>query len=133
VIFFLPVFLAVSGLRTDLRLLKPDLFLGLLFSLALMIIGKWGLGYLVGRGVGLNSNQSNLLGVLLNCRGLLILVVGLIGLQLEVITPAMQAVFVVGAIVTTLMTGPLADVFVRREEVPAEADRRVSGVAIQTG
>jgi Kef-type K+ transport system membrane component KefB len=132
VLFFLPVFLAVSGLRTDLKLLTVDLVPGLLLFLALMILGKWGVGYLAARFAGLESNQSHVLGVLLNCRGLLILVVGLIGLQLAVITPAMQAVFVIGAIVTTLMTGPLVDVFLKHEVVPAEADRRTSGVAILT-
>ena len=132
VLFFLPVFLAVSGLRTDLKLLKPALLPGLVFFLALMIAGKWGVGYMAGRVVGLENHQAHLLGVLLNCRGLLILVVGLIGLQLGVITPAMQAVFVVGAIVTTLMTGPLVDVFLKKEVVPSEADRRTSGVAILT-
>jgi Kef-type K+ transport system membrane component KefB len=132
VIFFLPIFLAVSGLRTDLKLITVDLLPGLLLFLALMIGGKWGVGYLAGRAVGLRGNQANTLGVLLNCRGLLILVVGLIGLQLQVITPQMQGVFVIGAIVTTLMTGPLVDVFVRREEVAAEADRKVSGTAVLT-
>ena len=133
VLFFLPVFLAVSGLRTDLRLLTPDLIPGLLLFLVAMIVGKWGIGYATGRAVGLRSHQANTLGVLLNCRGLLILVVGLIGLQLNVITGQMQAVFVVGAIVTTLMTGPLVDLFLRGEQVPADADRTTSGVAIISG
>ncbi len=133
VLFFLPIFLGVSGLRTDLKLLKPSLFGGLLLFLVLMVVGKWGVGYLAGRSVGLKSHQANLMGVLLNCRGLLILVVGLIGLQLKVITPAMQSVFVVGAIVTTLMTGPLVDVFVKDEPIPVDADREASGVAITHG
>jgi hypothetical protein len=47
-----------------------------------------------------------------------------------VITPELQVVFVIGAIVTTLMTGPLVDVFVKKERVPPDADRRTSGVAI---
>jgi Kef-type K+ transport system membrane component KefB len=133
VLFFLPVFLAVSGLRTDLKLLTLDLIPGLLLFLATMIVGKWVVGYASGRFVGLRSHQANTLGVLLNCRGLLILVVGLIGLQLGLITGAMQAVFVVGAIVTTLMTGPLVDVFVKNEPVPADADRTTSGVAVIGG
>jgi hypothetical protein len=54
----------------------------------------------------------------------------LIGLQLGVITPELQVVFVIGAIVTTLMTGPLVDVFIRDESVPPEADRRTSGIAV---
>lgn len=133
VLFFLPIFLAVSGLRTDLKTLSLGLVPGLLLFLGLMVAGKWGVGYLTGRAVGLRGNQANTLGVLLNCRGLLILVVALIGLQLGVITTAMQGVFVIGAIVTTLMTGPLVDVFIRKETVAAEKDRRISGSAVLAG
>jgi Kef-type K+ transport system membrane component KefB len=129
ILFFLPVFLAVSGLRTNFRLLDVDLIVGILVFVALMILGKWGVGYVTGRAVGLADRDAHTLGVLLNCRGLLILVVGLIGLQLGVITPELQVVFVIGAIVTTLMTGPLVDVFVRKP-TPPEAERRTSGVAI---
>lgn len=132
VLFFLPIFLAVSGLRTDFRVLEVDLIPGILAFVALMIIGKWGVGYLTGRSLGLRSAEAHTIGVLMNCRGLLILVVGIIGLQLGVITAATQVVFVIGAIVTTLMTGPLVDVFVKEEPGP-EADRRVSGVALLTG
>ncbi len=132
VLFFLPIFLAVSGLRTDFRVLEFDLIPGILAFVALMIIGKWGVGYLTGRSLGLRSAEAHTLGVLMNCRGLLILVVGIIGLQLGVITAATQVVFVIGAIVTTLMTGPLVDVFVKEEPGP-EADRRVSGTALLTG
>jgi Kef-type K+ transport system membrane component KefB len=130
ILFFLTVFLAVSGLRTNFRLLDTDLIVGILVFLAFMILGKWGVGFATGRAVGLQSHQAHTLGVLLNCRGLLILVVGLIGLSLGVITPELQVVFVIGAIVTTLMTGPLVDLFIREERVPAEADRRTSGVAV---
>jgi Kef-type K+ transport system membrane component KefB len=133
VLFFLPIFLAVSGLRTDLKTITLDLIPGLLLFLALMIVGKWGVGYVTGRAVGLRSHQANTLGVLLNCRGLLILVVALIGLQLGVITTAMQGVFVIGAIVTTLMTGPLVDVFIKKEEVAAEKERKISGSAVLAG
>lgn len=114
VLFFLPVFLAFSGLRTDLKLLGVDLLFGLVLVLALMIIGKWGVGYVAGRLAGFSSPEANLLGILMNCRGLLILVVALRGLELQVITPQMQAVFVVGAIVTTVMTGPLVDWAMKR-------------------
>jgi Kef-type K+ transport system membrane component KefB len=119
VLFFLPVFLAFSGLRTDLKLLGLDLLFGLVLFLALMIIGKWGVGYVAGRLAGFSGPEANLLGILMNCRGLLILVVGLRGLELGVITPQMQAVFVVGAIVTTVMTGPLVDWALKR--LPASA------------
>ncbi|MEK6328635.1 MAG: cation:proton antiporter [Actinomycetota bacterium] len=140
VLFFLPIFLAVSGLRTDLTLLEGKLIGGILLFLALMIVGKLVVGYLAGRAVGLKSDESATIGALMNCRGLLILVVALIGLQLGVITPQMQLAFVIGAIVTTMMTGPLVDRFVPKEkarrmsqtvsvEDMAEADRSASGTA----
>ena len=63
----------------------------------------------------------------MNCRGLLILVVALIGLQLNVITPKMQLVFVIGALVTTMMTGPLVDVFLNDEQ----RSKSLEGISIQ--
>ncbi len=141
ILFFLPVFLAVSGLRTDLTLVNGTVLAGSAFFVALMIAGKLGVGYVAGRGVGLSSKESATLGALMNCRGLLILVVALIGLQLGVITPQMQIVFVIGAIVTTMMTGPLVDLFIPKEEARRatmelsledieEGQRRASGTAI---
>jgi len=117
ILFFLPVFLAVSGLRTDLTLITGTVLVGSALFVALMILGKLGVGYAAGRAVGLNSKESATLGALMNCRGLLILVVALIGLQLGVITPQTQIVFVLGAIITTMMTGPLVDLFVPKEDV----------------
>jgi len=117
ILFFLPVFLAVSGLRTDLTLINGTVLAGSALFVVLMIAGKLGVGFLAGRAVGLNPKESGTLGALMNCRGLLILVVALIGLQLGVITPQTQIVFVIGAIVTTMMTGPLVDLFLPKEEV----------------
>jgi len=113
-LLFLPVFFAVSGLRTDFRVLHASLLPALLLFLVAMIVGKWGVGYVSGRLAGLSSAHANTLGVLMNTRGLLILVVGLIGLQLGVITPALQVVFVIGALVTLAMAGPLVDHFLGR-------------------
>jgi len=141
ILFFLPVFLAVSGLRTDLTLINGAVLAGSALFITAMIVGKLGVGYAAGRAVGLSSKESATLGALMNCRGLLILVVALIGLQLGVITPQTQIVFVLGAIVTTMMTGPLVDLFLPREEVRratlelsvaelSEGRRRASGTAI---
>lgn len=111
VIVLIPVLLAVSGLQTDLRAFGPADVGGLLLFLAAMIVAKWGVSAFTGPVVGLTWRESNAVGVLMNCRGLEILIVGLIGLQAGVLTEQMMAVFVVGAIVTTLMTGPLFDRF----------------------
>ena len=120
VLVFLPVFFAVSGLMTDFRQLHLGLLPGVLLFLVLMVAGKWGPGYLAGRASGLAGPEANTLGVLLSCGGLLVLVVGLIGLQLGVITPELQATFVIGAIATLIMAGPLVDHFMARDAASAE-------------
>jgi Kef-type K+ transport system membrane component KefB len=110
-IVLLPVFLAFSGLMTDFTALRPgDLPLLVLFVLV-GVVGKWGGGALFARAGGLTWAEGNLLGVLMNCRGLLVLVVGLVGFQAGVISGPMQIGGVLMALVTTVMTGPLFDRF----------------------
>jgi Kef-type K+ transport system membrane component KefB len=117
VIVLIPVLLTVAGLHTDLREFELADVGGLLLFLVAMIVAKWGVSAFTGPIVGLSWRESNALGVLMNCRGLEILIVGLIGLQAGVLTEQMMAVFVVGAIVTTLMTGPLLELFAPRGQV----------------
>ena len=117
VIVLIPVLLTVAGLHTNLRQFELEDVGGLLLFLGAMIVAKWGVSAFTGPAVGLSWRESNALGVLMNCRGLEILIVGLIGLQAGVLTEQMMAVFVLGAIVTTLMTGPLFDRFAPREPV----------------
>ncbi len=129
VLFFLPVFFAVSGLMTNFRQLHVGVLPGVLLFLVLMVAGKWGPGYLAGRAAGLAGPEANALGVLLSCGGLLVLVVGLIGLQLGVITPELQATFVIGAIVTLIMAGPLLDHFMVRPELPEPPPPPIAALA----
>jgi Kef-type K+ transport system membrane component KefB len=117
VVVLIPVLLTVAGLHTDLRAFSLSDVAGLLLFLGAMIVAKWGVSAFTGPAVGLTWRESNALGVLMNCRGLEILIVGLIGLQAGVLTEQMMAVFVLGAIVTTLMTGPLFDRFAPRKPV----------------
>jgi Kef-type K+ transport system membrane component KefB len=119
VIVLIPVLLTVSGLQTDLRAFGLADVGGLLLFLAAMVVAKWGVSAVTGPVVGLSWRESNALGVLVNCRGLEILIVGLVGLQAGVLTEQMMSVFVLGAIVTTLMTGPLFDRFAPRATSPA--------------
>lgn len=107
----LPVFLAVSGLNTNFRRLGWDWIPGLVLLIVVAILAKWGGGYLSGRLGGLNHQESNVLGVLMNCRGLLVLVVALAAKEAGVITDQMQVGAVLMALITTMMTGPLVDRF----------------------
>jgi Kef-type K+ transport system membrane component KefB len=56
---------------------------------------------------GLTWSETTILGALFNTRGLLVLVVGLIGLQAEIITNVTFTLFVIVALVTNLMTLPI--------------------------
>jgi len=127
VVFLIPIFLAVSGLQTDLTVLGTEHIVGILVFLVAMIVGKWAVGAFAGKAVGLTWTEANAIGVLMNCRGLMILVVALVGKQAGVITDPMQGVFVIGAIVTTLMTGPLVDVFLPKESVEKERKNTMAG------
>jgi Kef-type K+ transport system membrane component KefB len=118
VIVLIPVLLTVTGLQTNLRTFSLADIGGLVLFLGAMIVSKWGVSAFTGPAVGLSWRDSNAVGVLMNCRGLEILIVGLIGLQAGVLTEQMMAVFVLGAIITTLMTGPLFDRFAPQAAPP---------------
>ncbi len=112
-IFFLPVFFAFSGFATDLKLITAETLpvVGLVLAAA---IGSKFLAAVPGRFFGMSWAETGTLGALFNTRGLLVLVAGLIGLQLEIITTLTFTLIVVVALVTNLMTLPLLNVFSRR-------------------
>jgi Kef-type K+ transport system membrane component KefB len=107
-VVLLPVFFAYSGLLTDLRLLSLRVVPVLGLVLAAGLLSKF-LGALPARAYGVSWRETMALGALMNTRGLVLLVVGLIGLDLHVITRATFSILVVMALVTNLMTGPLLD------------------------
>jgi Kef-type K+ transport system membrane component KefB len=69
--------------------------------------GKFGGTYVAARLTGLGWQDSASLGVLMNTRGLMELIVLNIGLDLRVISPVLFAMLVIMAIVTTVATTPL--------------------------
>jgi Kef-type K+ transport system membrane component KefB len=106
-VFFLPVFFASSGLRTDLRLIDPSLVPGVVLFIALIAAAKWAPSYLAARATGLDVREASALGALLGSGGMLALVVGTIGLDAGLITPQMQVVVVLAALITLIPIGPL--------------------------
>jgi Kef-type K+ transport system membrane component KefB len=110
----LPIFLASSGLQTDLTAVPVAAYGGLALLLAGGVVSKWAGGAVLARLSGLSWAESNVLGILMNCPGVVVLVVALVGLQNGVITPALQAGVVLVALITTAMTGPLLDAYLRR-------------------
>jgi Kef-type K+ transport system membrane component KefB len=110
----LPIFLAFSGLQTDLTAVPVAAYGGLALLLAAGLVSKWGGGAVLARLSGLSWAESNVLGILMNCPGVIVLVIALVGLQNGVITPALQAGVVLVALIATAMTGPLLDAYLPR-------------------
>jgi Kef-type K+ transport system membrane component KefB len=111
-VLLLPVFFALAGFSTDLKLISPQTFPAVLVMLLAAIGGKF-IAAVPGKVNGLSWREVGILGALFNTRGLLVLVVGLIGLDLNIITTLTFTIFVVVALVTNLMTLPLLNYFGR--------------------
>ena len=108
IVLLLPLFFAFTGLRTDVGLLTTghDWYFAFLI-IVVAIAGKLGGTAVAARASGINWRQAGALGVLMNSRGLMELVLLSIGLQDGIITPALFTIMVLMAIVTTLMAVPL--------------------------
>jgi Kef-type K+ transport system membrane component KefB len=108
VALFLPLFFTYSGLNTRLGLLdESGLWLIALGVLAAAIVGKgvacWG----AARAAGISNREAVGIGVLMNARGMMELIIINIGLERGVISPEIFAMLAIMAIVTTLMTSPI--------------------------
>lgn len=107
-VLFLPAFFALTGMRTELGLLDSGadwLVCGAIIVLA--TAGKLGGSTAAARFAGLPWRESLSIGVLMNTRGLVELVVLNVGLDLRVISPTVFTMMVMMALVTTAMTSPL--------------------------
>ncbi len=127
VVALLPLFFAFSGLRTELGLLTGAS--DWLLCLALIMVaclGKFGGSFSVARLTGMSLRDSAALGVLMNTRGLMELIVLNIGLDLGVISPKIFTMMVIMALVTTVMTTPLLELIAPRDVLRAEAAQRAS-------
>ena len=127
-ILLLPVFFALSGFATDLKLLTLETLPVTALVLLAAIAGKF-LGAAPARAFGLSWNEVGILGALVNTRGLLVLVAGLIGLELAIISNLTFTILVVVALVTNLMTVPLLDLFALRRQPDLTGFGNLSGLS----
>jgi len=108
IVFLLPLFFAFTGLKTQIGLLNSA---SLWFDTALIVcvacMGKFGGSSLAARACGIGWRESSVIGILMNTRGLMELVILNIGQDLGVITPAVFAMMVIMALVTTGITTPI--------------------------
>ncbi len=113
VVLFLPAYFAFTGMRTQIGLLSGlDHYVLCLIIIAVASMGKFGGSFLAARLTGSGWRESASLGVLMNTRGLMELIVLNIGLDLKIVSPILFAMLVIMALVTTLMTAPILHLMV---------------------
>ncbi len=104
----LPLFFVFTGLRTQISLLDNwSSWLTCFGIIVVAVTGKLGGSMLMARWTSLNWRDSFTLGVLLNARGLVELVVLNIGYDLGILSARIFVMMVIMALATTFMTAPL--------------------------
>jgi Kef-type K+ transport system membrane component KefB len=107
-VMLVPLFFAAAGLRTELLLISGTWnWLVCAAIIAVAIVGKLGGGALAARWTGMAWRDSLALGVLMNTRGLMELIVLNVGYDLGLLSPTLFSMMVLMALVTTAMTAPL--------------------------
>jgi Kef-type K+ transport system membrane component KefB/nucleotide-binding universal stress UspA family protein len=112
--FFAPLFFATAGLRVDLGLLAEPAMLGW----GLLVVAVASASKLVGafagaRVAGLAEREGLALGVGLNARGAVEIVVAAVGLSLGVLNAPSYALVVLMAMATSMMAPPLLRLILR--------------------
>ncbi len=105
--FFLPIFFTYTGLRTNIWGLDTagDWSWCLIF-LVVAVVTKIAPVYIAARMSGINAEDARILGVLMNTRALMELIVLNVGFSLGFIPQDVFTMLVIMAVATTIMTGP---------------------------
>ena len=110
VVILLPLFFAFTGLRTSIGLIAgAGMWIIFAAILLVAISGKLFGSMLAARAAGTRWREAAGLGILMNTRGLMELVILNIGLDIGVISPTLFSMMVLMALATTFMTAPLLE------------------------
>ena len=117
----LPLYFAFTGLRTQIGLLdRGSDWLMCAGVVLVAVAGKLCGGALSARLTGMGWHDSLTLGVLLNTRGLVELIVLNVGYDLGILSPEVYSMMVIMALTTTFMTGPLLSLLDSRKPARSE-------------
>lgn len=118
---FLPLYFVYSGLHTQIGLINsPWLWLICLVVFMVACIGKISGSTCAARLTGESWRDACCLGILMNTRGLVELIVINIGLDLHILSPTIFAMLVIAALLTTMMAAPLLSLFGRERANSSE-------------
>ncbi|WP_246147989.1 cation:proton antiporter [Nonomuraea turkmeniaca] len=116
-----PVYFATAGLRMDLTALAdPVVLLTGLGVLAIAILGKFAGAYAGARLSRLSHWEGLALGAGMNARGVIEVIIAMVGLRLGVLGPEMFTIIILVAIVTSLMAPPILRFAMSKVEHTAE-------------
>lgn len=108
-VLFLPLFFVFTGLRTEIGALNTaHLWVVCALFVAVSIVGKLAGAALSARFVGESWKDSLSIGVLMNTRGLMELIVLNIGYEMGVLPSSIYVIFVIMALFTTFHGHPVA-------------------------
>jgi len=106
--FFVPIFFMYTGLRTDVGTMGGATMWGLFaLTIATAVLAKFVPSTIAARASGFSWPDSFSMGVLMNTRALMELIVLNIGLDLGVIPKSVFFMYTLMAVITTFMTAPL--------------------------
>lgn len=107
VVLLLPLFFVFTGLRTEIGLLNtPHLWAVCGIFILVSIVGKLAGAAFSARFVGESWKDSLSIGVLMNTRGLMELIVLNIGYEMGILPSSIFVIFVIMALFTTFMASP---------------------------
>ncbi|PWN47475.1 hypothetical protein IE53DRAFT_248687 [Violaceomyces palustris] len=107
-VIFLPIYFALSGLKTNLGSLDSGLVWGYTIAIiAIAFASKFAGCAGAARYCGFNLRESAAIGTLMSCKGLVELIVLNIGLSAGILDTRVFSMFVVMAVVSTVATTPL--------------------------
>lgn len=117
-VFFLPIFFTYTGLRTDMGTMTGAGMWTLCGMVLLAAtVGKFGGCALAARANGLRWREASIIGVMMNTRALMELIVINIGYDLGIIPKSVFFMLVFMAVVTTYITAPLLRRLIHGSEV----------------
>ncbi|NEB78410.1 cation:proton antiporter [Streptomyces sp. SID14478] len=121
--FLAPLFFATAGIRMDLTALtRPTVLITACVVLAVAILGKFVGAYIGAKLSGLGRWEALALGAGMNSRGVIEVVVAMVGLQLGVLSAETYTIIILVAIVTSLMAPPILRIAMARIDESAEAE-----------
>jgi Kef-type K+ transport system membrane component KefB len=106
-VILVPGFLAGAGARVDPGMLDLGVLAGAAVFTVLLVAVAMLAGSVSSRFPGLGASDASAIAALLNCRGMMLLALGVEMRDHRLIGPRLVAVFFIGAVATTMMTGPL--------------------------